>query len=61
MVIADAASVVADVLVIVLALLLTQAWGRRFPAWPLALPLWARPDCSPRSWPGTPRGSRSPS
>ncbi|MFF9426538.1 hypothetical protein [Streptomyces sp. NPDC014746] len=41
MVIADAVSVVADVLVIVLALLLTQAWGRRFPAWPLALPLWA--------------------
>ncbi|MFF3760884.1 hypothetical protein [Streptomyces sp. NPDC002185] len=41
MVTANAVSVVADVLVIVLALLLTQAWGRRFPAWPLALPLWA--------------------
>ncbi|MFF8376744.1 hypothetical protein ACF07V_11500 [Streptomyces sp. NPDC015661] len=41
MVIANAVSVVADVLVVVLALLLTQAWGRRFPAWLLALPMWA--------------------
>ncbi|MEU4106249.1 hypothetical protein ACFY8X_06185 [Streptomyces tanashiensis] len=41
MVIANSVSVVADVLVVVLALLLTQAWGRRFPAWPLALPMWA--------------------
>ncbi|MGW4702644.1 hypothetical protein [Streptomyces sp. NPDC004285] len=41
MAIANAVSVVADVLVIVLALLLTQAWGRRFPAWLLALPMWA--------------------
>ncbi|AJF64553.1 hypothetical protein [Streptomyces vietnamensis] len=37
----NAVSVVADVLVVVLALLLTQAWGRRFPAWLLALPMWA--------------------
>ncbi|MGW8767701.1 hypothetical protein ACWGN5_35035 [Streptomyces sp. NPDC055815] len=41
MMIANAISVVADVLVVVLALLLTQAWGRRFPAWLLALPMWA--------------------
>ncbi|WP_225805291.1 hypothetical protein [Streptomyces sp. NK15101] len=41
MAIANAVSVVADVLVVVLALLLTQAWGRRFPAWLLALPMWA--------------------
>ncbi|MFE0653747.1 hypothetical protein ACFVZH_34815 [Streptomyces sp. NPDC059534] len=41
MVIANGISVVADVLVVVLALLLTQAWGRRFPAWLLALPMWA--------------------
>lgn len=41
MVIANSVSVVADVLVVVLTLLLTQAWGRRFPAWPLALPMWA--------------------
>ncbi|MFE2009461.1 hypothetical protein [Streptomyces sp. NPDC059491] len=41
MVFANAASVVADALVVVLALLLTQPWGRRFPAWPLALPMWA--------------------
>ncbi|MEU1225990.1 hypothetical protein [Streptomyces sp. NPDC005828] len=41
MVIANSATVVADVLVVVLALLLTQAWGRRFPAWLLALPMWA--------------------
>ncbi|MDV9189712.1 hypothetical protein R6L23_16075 [Streptomyces sp. SR27] len=41
MVIANSVSVIADVLVMVLALLLTQAWGRRFPAWLLALPMWA--------------------
>lgn len=41
MVVANAVSVVADVLVVVLALLLTQDWGRRFPAWLLALPMWA--------------------
>ncbi|MFJ5830494.1 hypothetical protein [Streptomyces sp. NPDC093089] len=41
MLIANAVSVVADVLVVVLALLLTQDWGRRFPAWLLALPMWA--------------------
>ncbi|MFB6835886.1 hypothetical protein [Streptomyces sp. NPDC056361] len=41
MAIANSVSVVADVLVVVLALLLTQDWGRRFPAWLLALPMWA--------------------
>lgn len=41
MVVANAVTVVADALVVVLALLLTQAWGRRFPAWLLALPVWA--------------------
>ncbi|ROQ31574.1 hypothetical protein EDD98_0536 [Streptomyces sp. PanSC19] len=41
MAIVNAVSVVADVLVVVLALLLTQSWGRRFPAWLLALPMWA--------------------
>lgn len=41
MVIANTATVAADVLVVALALLLTQAWGRRFPAWLLALPMWA--------------------
>ncbi|WP_426363263.1 hypothetical protein [Streptomyces sp. E-08] len=41
LVVANSVSVVADVLVVVLALLLTQAWGRRFPAWLLALPMWA--------------------
>ncbi|MFE5910214.1 hypothetical protein ACFQ6B_14185 [Streptomyces wedmorensis] len=41
MVIANSATVVADVLVVVLALLLTQDWGRRFPAGLLALPMWA--------------------
>ncbi|MER7948529.1 hypothetical protein ABTY59_14185 [Streptomyces sp. NPDC096079] len=40
MAIVNAISVVADALVVVLALLLTQAWGRRFPAWLLALPMW---------------------
>ncbi|MFF1511378.1 hypothetical protein [Streptomyces sp. NPDC058326] len=39
--IGNAVTVLADALVIVLALLLTQAWGRRFPAWLLALPMWA--------------------
>ncbi|MFD3534721.1 hypothetical protein [Streptomyces sp. NPDC058664] len=41
MAIANSVSVVADALVVVLALLLTQTWGRRFPAWLLALPMWA--------------------
>lgn len=41
MVIANSATVVADVLVVALALLLTQDWGRRFPAGLLALPMWA--------------------
>ncbi|GGU88511.1 hypothetical protein GCM10010275_25700 [Streptomyces litmocidini] len=41
MVIANSVTVVADVLVVVLALLLTQAWGRRFPTRLLVLPMWA--------------------
>ncbi|MFH8835733.1 hypothetical protein [Streptomyces sp. NPDC017868] len=41
MVVVNSATVLADVLVVALALLLTQAWGRRFPAWLLALPMWA--------------------
>ncbi|MEU9292831.1 hypothetical protein [Streptomyces sp. NPDC048266] len=41
MAVANSVTVLADVLVVVLALLLTQAWGRRFPAWLLALPMWA--------------------
>ncbi|MEX0174203.1 hypothetical protein [Streptomyces sp. LMG1-1-1.1] len=41
MAVANSVSVVADVLVVVLALLLTQDWGRRVPAWLLALPMWA--------------------
>ncbi|MFF5916803.1 hypothetical protein ACFY8C_00460 [Streptomyces flavochromogenes] len=39
--VANSVSVLADVLVIVLALLLTQPWGQRVPAWLLALPMWA--------------------
>ncbi|MFE5943468.1 hypothetical protein [Streptomyces sp. NPDC056480] len=39
--VANSVSVLADVLVIVLALLLTRPWGRRVPAWLLALPMWA--------------------
>ncbi|WP_309055549.1 hypothetical protein [Streptomyces sp.] len=37
----NAVTVAADVLVVVLALLLTQAWGRRVPAWLLTPPMWA--------------------
>ncbi|MGR8011267.1 hypothetical protein [Streptomyces hypolithicus] len=33
-------TVVMDATVVVLALLLTQAWGRRVPAWLIALPMW---------------------
>ncbi|MGW2019689.1 hypothetical protein [Streptomyces sp. NPDC001927] len=36
----NAVSVVMDAAVVVLALLLTQAWGRRLPAWLLAFPMW---------------------
>ena len=36
----NAVSVVMDAAVVVLALLLTRPWGRRVPAWLLALPVW---------------------
>ncbi|WP_137990128.1 hypothetical protein [Streptomyces vilmorinianum] len=36
----NAISVVMDAAVVVLALLLTQAWGRRVPTWLLAFPMW---------------------
>ncbi|MEU1788728.1 hypothetical protein ABZ553_23255 [Streptomyces sparsogenes] len=36
----NALSVLMDAAVIVLALLLTRPWGRRVPAWLLALPVW---------------------
>ncbi|WP_415954180.1 hypothetical protein [Streptomyces sp. KLOTTS4A1] len=41
MVIANTATVLMDACVIVLALLLTQAWGLRVRAWLLVLPMWA--------------------
>ncbi|MET7648560.1 hypothetical protein ABZS83_34055 [Streptomyces sp. NPDC005426] len=41
MAVANGASLVMDSAVVVIALLLTQAWGRRVPAWLLALPMWA--------------------
>ncbi|MEN8653494.1 hypothetical protein ABCR94_23540 [Streptomyces sp. 21So2-11] len=40
MVVANSVTVLMDGAVIVLALLLTQNWGRRVPAWLLALPMW---------------------
>ncbi|MEV6794803.1 hypothetical protein AB0M87_23080 [Streptomyces sp. NPDC051320] len=40
MIAANSASLLLDSCVIVLALLLTQDWGRRVPAWLLALPMW---------------------
>ncbi|MFE9858834.1 hypothetical protein [Streptomyces sp. NPDC005780] len=40
MAVANSASVLMDSAVVVIALLLTQAWGRRVPAWLLALPMW---------------------
>lgn len=39
--VANSISVLADAAVIVLALLLTQAWGLRVRAWLLAFPMWA--------------------
>ncbi|MFH8577912.1 hypothetical protein [Streptomyces zaomyceticus] len=39
--VANSITVLADALVVVLALLLTRPWGRRVPAWLLALPMWA--------------------
>ncbi|WP_434588419.1 hypothetical protein [Streptomyces sp. A5-4] len=41
MAVANSVTVLMDGAVVVLALLLTQAWGRRVPAWLLALPMWA--------------------
>jgi hypothetical protein len=41
MVIGTAASVLIDSMVVVLALLLTQPWGRRTPVWVLIVPAWA--------------------
>lgn len=38
--VANSVTVLMDGTVIVLALLLTQAWGRRVPAWLLATPMW---------------------
>jgi hypothetical protein len=40
MITVNAVSVVMDAAVVVLALLLTRPWGRRVPAWLLALPVW---------------------
>ncbi|MGW3657287.1 hypothetical protein ACWD6R_17005 [Streptomyces sp. NPDC005151] len=40
MLVANSASVLLDCTVVVLALLLTQAWGRRVPAWLLTVPMW---------------------
>lgn len=40
MVVANVLTVFMDSAVIVLALLLTRPWGRRVPAWLLALPMW---------------------
>ena len=41
MIAGNSASVLIDSMVVVLALLLTQPWGRRAPAWLLILPAWA--------------------
>ncbi|WP_176710123.1 hypothetical protein [Streptomyces sp. Wb2n-11] len=38
---ANSVTLLMDASVVVLALLLTQEWGRRVPAWLLALPMWA--------------------
>ncbi len=40
-IVGNSASVLIDSMVVVLALLLTQPWGRRAPAWLLILPAWA--------------------
>lgn len=40
MVLANGLTVLMDAAVIVLALLLTRPWGRRVPAWLLAVPMW---------------------
>ena len=41
MIAGNSASILIDSMVVVLALLLTQPWGRRAPAWLLILPAWA--------------------
>ena len=41
MIVGNSASVLIDSMVVVLALLLTQPWGRRAPVWLLILPVWA--------------------
>lgn len=41
MAVVNSVSVVLDTAVVVLALLLTQPWGRRVPAWLLGPPMWA--------------------
>lgn len=40
MIVANGVSVLMDSAVVVIVLLLTQAWGRRVPAWLLVLPMW---------------------
>ncbi|MGW6569369.1 hypothetical protein [Streptomyces sp. NPDC054975] len=40
MIAVNGVTVLMDAAVVVLALLLTQAWGRRVPSWLLALPMW---------------------
>ncbi|MBT2443392.1 hypothetical protein J7E93_25515 [Streptomyces sp. ISL-36] len=41
LIVVNSVSVIADALVVVLALLLTQPWGLRVRAWLLAVPVWA--------------------
>ncbi|MFF0436691.1 hypothetical protein ACFYU9_31295 [Streptomyces sp. NPDC004327] len=41
MAVANGLSVLADAVVVLLALLLTRPWGMRVPAWLLAFPMWA--------------------
>ncbi|MEU0694904.1 hypothetical protein ABZ349_13095 [Streptomyces niveus] len=41
MAVVNSVSVLLDGAVVVLALLLTQSWGRRVPAWLIVLPMWA--------------------
>ncbi|MFG2623431.1 hypothetical protein [Streptomyces sp. NPDC048473] len=40
MIVANGITILMDSAVVVIALLLTQAWGRRVPTWLLALPMW---------------------
>ncbi|MGW4158962.1 hypothetical protein [Streptomyces sp. NPDC004788] len=41
MVVANSLTLLADAIVVLLALLLTRPWGMRVPAWLLAFPMWA--------------------